>query len=152
MIKKLLTETLVIKTARSEEAINLAAKQGFYPLVKRVVQSDDIKSKFAIVQHEKSGEIKVLGDYRDTDYEGYKLVIDFTWYYPYHFKSPFAAYLIPKDLKKGERVFLEDLIEDYVSWCWNQGDVHRLESSEAIWNGKDFEIIKKKDTSSCIMG
>ena len=27
-------------------------------------------------------------------------VIDYSFYYPYHFDSPFAAYLIPKDLQK----------------------------------------------------
>jgi len=51
-----------------------------------------------------------------------------------------AAYLIPKDIQIGERVFIEDLIEDYVGASWNQGDTFRLESCDAIWNGKDLEI------------
>ena len=46
--------------------------------------------------------------------------------------EPFAAYLIPRDLKAGERVFVEDLIEDFVGGEWNQGDVLRLDSCEAI--------------------
>ena len=52
------------------------------------------------------------------------------------FSSPFAAYLIPKDVKKGERV----LLEDYIGASWNQGDTFRLESCEAIWNGRALEI------------
>ena len=152
MFRRLLGKSRTIKTARSEVAINLAAKRGYWPLVKKVVPSEEIKTKFAILQHEKTGEIKVLGDYRSREGNGYKMIIDFTWYYLHHFKSPFAAYLIPKNLKKGEKVFLEDLIEDYVGWCWNQGDAYRLESSEAIWNGTDFEILKKQDEDFCVMG
>jgi hypothetical protein len=49
-------------------------------------------------------------------------------------------YLIPPDIDLGERVFLEDLIEDFVGAVWNQGNAYRLKSCEAIWNGKAFEI------------
>ena len=38
-------------------------------------------------------------------------------------------------------VFVEDLIEDYIGASWNQGDTYRLESCEAIWNGKNLEIL-----------
>ena len=135
----------IIKTARDEESINIAAKNGFYPVVKKVEKSDEIRSKYAVLQNKKTGEIKVWGDYRSSyldivDGSDYKMIIDFTYYYPYEFKSPFAAYLIPPDIKVGERVFLEDLIEDYLGANWNQGDTYRLESCEAVWNGKDFDI------------
>ena len=131
----------VIKTARDKEAINRAAKQGYYPLIKKVECSDEIKSKYAVIQNKETGEIEVIGDYR-SGYggDGYDVVIDFTFYYPHHFKSPFAAYLIPEDLKAGERVYLEDLIQDYIGGSWNQGDTYRLDGCEAIWNGKDFDI------------
>jgi len=131
----------IIKTARDEESINNAARNGFFPLLRRVEKSDEIRSKYAILQNMKSGEIEVIGDFRggcgDNDYE---MIIDFTFYYPHNFPSPFAAYLIPRDIKVGERVFLEDLIEDYIGASWNQGDRYRLESCEAVWNGKDFDI------------
>lgn len=133
-----------IKTARDKESINQAAKDGFYPLLKKVEPSEDISSKFAVLQNKKSGEIEVIGDYRmlmdsdrDTDYE---VVIDWTYYYPYKFSAPFAAYLIPKDIVIGERVFIEDLIEDFIGSTWNQGDTYRLESCEAVWNGTDLDI------------
>jgi len=43
-------------------------------------------------------------------------VIDWTYYYPHNFTSPFAAYLgFTQNIKIGERVFIENLIEDYVS-------------------------------------
>ena len=93
----------VIKTARDADSINKAAKSGFKPLIKKVEPSDNIRSKYAVVQNKKTGEIAIAGDYR-ADYAGdnndFETVIDWTFYYPYSFKSPFAAYLIPSILKK----------------------------------------------------
>lgn len=137
-------ELRVIKTARDKESINEAAKNGFRPLIKKIEPSDKIRSKYSVLQNKKTGEIEIVGDYRmnyrmdkKSDFE---TVIGWTYYYPYAFNSPFAAYLIPNDIKTGEHVFIEDLIEDYIGASWNQGDTYRLESCEAIWNGTDFEI------------
>ncbi len=68
----------------------------------------------------------------------WEYVIPWTSYYPYHFESPFAAYLIPKDIAVGERVFIEDLIEDFLGGSHHSS--WRLESCEAIWNGSELEI------------
>ena len=133
----------VIKTARDMDSINNAAKSGLKPLIKKVEPSNKIRSKYSVVQNKKTGEIKIIGDFRGRFYSNdndYETVIDWTFYYPHSFKSPFAAYLIPEDIKTGERVFIEDLIEDYIGASWNQGDTYRLESCEAIWNGTDLEI------------
>lgn len=132
----------VIHTGRDIESINKAAKNGYWPLIKKIEPSDAIQSKYAVLQHKRTGRIYEISDFRSSHYDvnHYELVIDFTFYYPYQFLLPYAAYLIPNDLKKGERIFLKDLIEDYIGATWNQGDTYRLESCEAIWNGKDFEI------------
>lgn len=131
----------VIKTARTEEAINKAAKAGFRPLVKCVKPSKKICSKYSIWQNQTTGEIKVVGDFRWCDFdEAWKLVIDWTDYYPYHFPEPFAAYLIPPDIQPGERVWVKDLIEDFAGIIWNQGDISRLDSCEAVWDGQDLKI------------
>jgi hypothetical protein len=134
----------IVKTARDKKSINEAASKGLLPLLKKVVPSSEIRSKYAVMQNKKTGEIMVIGDYRIFhELEGNPVlvtVIDWTEYYPHNFASPFAAYLIPKDIQIGERVFIEDLIEDYVGASWNQGDTFRLESCDAIWNGKDLEI------------
>ena len=139
-----------IGTARDEQAINRAAKKGFFPLLKKVEPSDTLRTKFSVKQNKKTGQITVVSDYRDRGYSrsnegGFETVIPFTFYYPYTFASPFAAYLLPKDLKVGEKVWLLDLIEDYVGSTWNQGDAFRLESCEAIWNGIDFDIQYNPD-------
>ena len=60
----------VIKTARSEQAINEAAEQGFRPLVKPVVPSPEIRTKFAVSQNKITGKITVAHDYRDRNIPG----------------------------------------------------------------------------------
>lgn len=134
----------IIKTARDKDSINKAAKNGLKPLIKKVEPSGEIRSKYSVVQNKQTGEIETLGDYRggfhNDDSGDFVTVIDWTFYYPHNFNSPFAAYLIPKDIVVGEKVYVEDLIEDYIGSSWNQGDTYRLESCEAIWNGTDLEI------------
>ncbi|MET3979000.1 hypothetical protein ABIB62_001569 [Mucilaginibacter sp. UYP25] len=159
----------VIKTARSEKAINDAVAKGYWPLVKPVVPSPKIKSKYAVVQDKVTGKINVIHDLRDDNYileiepTGFSnpfgetddaslvakeeslnnTVIPFTFYYPHHFESPFAAYLIPSDIAIGETVILSDLIEDIIETKWNQGDTFRLASSEATWDGTNFNLSPK---------
>ena len=115
----------IIKTARDKNSINQAARNGYKPLVKKVEPSSEIRSKYSVVQNKRTGEIQIIADYRsegfDNDNDEFETVIDWAFYYPHSFKSPFAAYLIPQDIVVGERVFLEDLIEDYVGESWNQG-------------------------------
>ena len=132
----------IIKTCRTEKEINEGAVKGFRPLVRKVERSEKIRSKYAILQHRSTGEIKVLGDFRYgfQDHEDYDIVIDWTWYYPEKFPEPFAAYMIPKDLEAGQEVWIDELIEDYVGSEWNQGDTARRKYTEALWTGNDLEI------------
>ena len=90
-----------------------------------------------------TGHIVTLGDFRDDNYYhnmGYKTLVNWTSRNPSKFFSPFAAYIVPKDLKSGERVLINDVITNHVSGRWNQGDVFRLSKSEAIWTGRYFNI------------
>jgi hypothetical protein len=134
----------VIKTARTQAAINKAAKAGFRPLLRLVKPSKEIRSKFCVWQNQITGEIAVVGDFRGGHFdESWKQVIDWTDYYPHSFPEPFAAYLIPPDIQLGERVLVKDLIEDFIGMSWNQGDNFRLESCEAVWDGSDLKIQYK---------
>lgn len=131
----------LIKTVRSKKKINSAAKTGFRPLVKPVQPSADIWEKVCVLQHQETGKIKTCNDYRGGIIgEGYKAVTEFIQYYPHKVGNPYAAYLVPPDLKPGDLVYLEDLIEDIKIEYWNQGDSIRLESCHAVWNGEDFEL------------
>jgi hypothetical protein len=115
-------------------------------LVKRVAPDPSIHSKFAVYQHRTTGEIVVSGDFRSLpSTDEYDEVIEWADYYPYAFPAPFAAYLIPNDIEVGERVFVDDVIEDLIGATWNQGDVYRLESSEAVWSGTDLIIEPGSD-------
>jgi len=155
-MSKINNKMRIIKTARNEESINNAAENGYRPLIKEVNPSDKIRSKYSVIQNKKTGKIFVIGDARidlgrdeNSDYE---IVIGWTYYYPYSFESPFAAYLIPNDIEIGERVLVEDLIEDYVGATWNQGNAYRLESCEAIWNGADLIIQHDPSRNISIVG
>lgn len=141
----------VIKTARTVEAINKSAQEGYFPLIKEVGDLSLFRSKCLFSQNLKSGEITtVVSDFRsfggfleeDDDNEKHFRLDKPT--YKYDYDIPFAAYLIPHDLKIGEIVFLEDIIEDYMDTYWNQGHATRLMHGEAKWTGKEFKILKEK--------
>ena len=90
----------VIATARSLEAINAAVDEGFFPLLRDVVPSQAVHFMIAVGQDPATGKVRRIGDMRDDLRD---LVLEFRNYYPYHFPSPFAAYLLPPDLQAGKR-------------------------------------------------
>ena len=142
----------VIMTARTADTINIAAKNGLIPLLKAVEQSSDIHSMVAVYQHRKTGEIKLSGDYRWGPGEDYECILPHRTYYPDCFPEPFAAYLLPPELEDGERIWLEDIIEDIVAVWGNQEHNPRLESCEATFSNRDFIIHfdPKKDAPRLI--
>lgn len=135
----------VVKTAREEKAINAAAKEGFRPLVKAVKPDPRIGNSLAVYQHRESGEIQVVGDCRWLPGDEYECVVPFSHYYTYHFRQPYAAYLVPPDLEEGEHVWLDDIIEDIIAVYGNQGYHPRLEAGEAVWTEGDFKILFDPD-------
>lgn len=72
----------IIETARDEKSINRAVKNGLKPLVKKVKPSEDISTKYKVIQYKETGEIEVLGDFRGNmfmeDTREYDTVIDWT--------------------------------------------------------------------------
>jgi hypothetical protein len=130
----------VIKTARTMDAINVAATEGFRPLLMAVEPCKNIHNMVAVYQHRETGKITLSGDCRWEPSDDFECVIPFRRYYPYSFPEPYAAYLVPPGLEKGERVWLEDIIEDIVAVFGNQGWHPRLESCEAIWTGQRFKV------------
>lgn len=74
-------------------------------------------------------------------------------------KSESTAYIIPKDLFIGQRVFVEDLIEDHIGTIkkyrgsFERIETERLKCAQAIWNGKDLEMfIKPPSVMNCFNG
>lgn len=138
----------VIRTIRGETAIKAAKDMGLKLLELRAEVSDEFKVKYKKLQHRKTGEIITIGDFREGNGSEWKTLVNWTSENPSKFFSPFAAYIVPKDLKSGERVLINDVITNHVSGRWNQGDVYRLSKSEAIWTGRYFDI----DVSSYAIG
>ena len=141
----------VIRTIRGETAISAAKEMGLKLIELRAEVSDEFKIKYKKVKDKLTGKIITLGDFREDHYfrkSRYKTLVNWTSRNPSKFFSPFAAYIVPKDLKSGERVLINDVITNHVSGRWNQGDVYRLSKSEAIWTGRYFNI----DVSSYAIG
>ena len=146
-----LSENLrVIRTIRGARAIKAAKEMGLKLIELRAEVSDQFKVKYKKKKDKLTGKIITIGDYRADHHDSwrYKTVVDWTSRNPSKFFSPFAAYIVPKDLKYGERVLINDVITNHVSGSWNQGDVYRLSKSEATWNGRGFVI----DVSSYAIG
>lgn len=141
----------LIRTIRGETAISAAKEMGLKLIELRAEVSDEFKIKYKKVKDKLTGKIITLGDFREDHYfrkSRYKTLVNWTSRNPSKFFSPFAAYIVPKDLKSGERVLINDVITNHVSGRWNQGDVYRLSKSEAIWTGRYFNI----DVSSYAIG
>lgn len=140
----------VIKTARTEKEINDAVKEGYFPLLKKVERDEKIYSRLSVYQNRVTGEIVTFSDLRflyrnEEKLKDYDEIFSFH-YYPYNFPNPYAAYLIPKDIAEGEKVYLDDVIEDFIgSSHWG---AYRLDKHEAVWNGKDIEVSFNEETDT----
>lgn len=130
----------VVNTARTVYAINAAAKEGYWPLLKPAIPSARIKQKVLVSQSD-DGTINIGGDFRA------QFGAETYWHNPYQPALPFAAYLIPPGLQAGVRVYLPDLIEDIEGVSWNQGDRYRRTSAYAVWDGKDIAIEQEPPLS-----
>lgn len=127
-----------IKTVRSTDSKDYNLP-GYKPLVKELVPSDVFNLLHVVIRHRETEDIesfkKKYGFWRWRDAD----IIGEEYRYAYNFESPHAAYLVPLDIQVGERVILEDLIEDYIGEYFT--DIpYLLASCAAVWNGEDFDI------------
>lgn len=145
----------IIQTLRdvSETNINDYIDKGYRVVIRKLEPLQDLYITKNIYRHKETKKIVINGvDPRSWTYVNdleYELLEKIT-FYPYYFEQPYAAYLVPQDVQVNEEVFLSDLIEDYI------GDRHhrnyRLKSCEAIWNGKDLEILYTKEKQHFCIG
>ncbi len=127
-----------IRTLRGKKKLQNAIDAGQNVLKQEVKASTCIKVKDVIRFNTKTFRFdRVAYDYYSI-MESNIRVIKIITYYPYKFPKE-AAYLLPKDLEVGERVVIEDLIEDIVGASHSWG-TYRLDSAEAVWNGKRFIV------------
>lgn len=145
----------VVRTVRSLQAIEDAYQRGFRVVVKYTGPDSDIGAKYRVFQHKLTGQVWWTGDYRaegpdEGSPEDWELVADWFHHRP-DWPFPLAAYVVPRGMKRGQRVYLEDVIKDVPVAYWNQGDSDRLVSCNAVWNGDDFDF-ERFESPPCIVG
>ncbi len=137
-----------IKTVRGEKAINEMASATLRPLLVAVRVTTQ---QFAVWQHRTTGEIMLQGDMRyppgrySEGGEQWKEVLPYSAYMvgPQcgDDGTPVAAYMIPIDLRRGERVWVEEIIEAVeAGQNMSQGGIWYHQSAAAIWTGKRFRF------------
>lgn len=129
-----------IKTARSLQEINQAVRDGYRVLIQELVPHKSIQSFKVIARNIQTGFYEEVYDRRFISSSGKYDDINLVEFYPYKFPNPFAAYIIPQDLKPNVMVWLEDLIEDIPGNKRPQGVTKRVESAPALWTGEKMEI------------
>ncbi|MEZ9906120.1 hypothetical protein AB4343_14905 [Vibrio breoganii] len=137
---------VVINTARNIEAINRGTQQGYQVLLRSTSPDDAIEQKVTIIQ-DSEGNYAITGyDFRNNDWNSNPLSTLKSNLNP----SPFAGYLVPRNLPKNTRVFIPDIIEHIVSSSWNQGDEWRQKSGEGTWDG--LNVILDEIPPTIILG
>jgi hypothetical protein len=133
----------VIQTIRGKEAIEKALKANIHLIYRTVVPHRDHLGKTCIVKNLKTGINESIHDFRDFRYRSKEYVVVKDWTYEhYDYNLPeFAAYIIPKDINDNEIVFVEDLIENFLSFRGGQGENKRLVGCKAIWRKNNLEIL-----------
>ena len=107
-----------IKTIRGQKGIDKAIANGTKLIIRKVEPFSAVKGKYCIVRNKKSGKESKIFDFRDhRGYsDDYEIVKDWTYqYHNYDFPQD-AAYIIPIDIKEGEIVMVDDLIENFLSF------------------------------------
>lgn len=129
----------VIKTARTVEEMNKAVLEGYRPLLCQTDFGKEVKEYLMMYQHPETQICQIVKDYRlaeELESLGYRPLLKNHKYLP---DFPlFAAYLIPKDIKEEEVVWLEDVID--VRYRRDQG-----KAAKGVWKQKRGYIRLEND-------
>ncbi|MCW5640966.1 MAG: hypothetical protein KIT63_02575 [Rhodoferax sp.] len=149
-----------IQTMRSLEAMSDAIERGFHLVFGDTgVDNKYGDVKYVVYRNRATGRLLWSSDFRDMislsdlqrEEDSNSLEVLKEWFWVRADRPfPMAAYAVPKDLAKGSRVYLEDLIEDVLQESWNQGNSIRLNAWSATWNGSNFDVDAPLDMG--IMG
>jgi hypothetical protein len=132
----------IIKTLRGQKSIDSAIAKGATLIFRKVEPFSTVKGKYCIVKNKRYGLKFKIYDFRDrkNNSDEYEVIRDWTYVYHHYDFPQEAAYVVPYDIKEGEIVLIEDLIENFLSYRDNQGGSKRLKSCEAIWKNNDLQI------------
>lgn len=156
-----------IATIRGVESVSRASESGARLVIKPVVLNRLIESRAEVWRHRATNQLWFNDDYDfsqcdisqggenwDPIYEGviirpnppvgpladWELIISRFYYRPNPPVGPIAAYVIPVGLNPGDHVLILDLIEDIEIPTIPYGNVDRLQSGTATWDGQSFDI------------
>lgn len=125
----------VIKTARTVEEMNRAVLEGYWPLLYQNSYDKEVNEYLMMYQHPETQLCQIVKDpcvARELEALGYKPRLKNSNYIS---DSPlFAAYLIPKDIKQEEEVWLEDVIEV------GYRNYHRVTAAKGVWKGSSIRF------------
>lgn len=149
----------IILTLRNLPAMESAQKKGFRLVFKDTGEdTNNGEEKYVLYQNRRTGALWWSSDYRNSRPEAEGASSDYdweivrSWFFARSDRPfPLAAYAVPQNIEPGERVFVEDLIEDSFSEIWNQGNAERRKSGSATWTGKDL-VIDPPDNISMMVG
>lgn len=128
----------VIKIAWTEDEMNEALDNDFDLHFIDYHQNPQVNRKLLVVKENDTGRIRCCSDFRVLMKGDHTLIKTYYGNFPLKTTLPFAAYILPKDIKKNEYVVIEDVIEDLIEGYWNQGDTVLLTMCMARWTGDKF--------------
>lgn len=134
-------EYRIVKTLRSLDAINAALVRREPVIIKQIQPNYDIRKQYAVYRHKLKGTLHFVHDFR-SEFEVedlYEQVFDFSTYYPMVHSGPLAAYVLPPFAKKGEKYWIEDLIEEVLDYH-HQMSTYRVSSCLATFTGDDLVL------------
>lgn len=138
-----------ILTTSSTKELNDARKSGDSVVIRKYKQNPRLMDKLLLLQNTQTGEIieapsrnyiRQYGEQVFFSRREWKLIFKFSSYSRRNPPSKdWAAYIVPKETKVGENVFISRLIEDLVA-CEFWSSRYAAESAIATWDGKDLII------------
>ena len=128
----------VIRTAWTVDEMNEALDSDFDLHFVDYHQNPQVNMKLLVVKDKETGKIGYHSDYRLLMTSGDILINTYYGNFPLKTTLPFAAYILPKDIKKNEYVVIGHVIEDLIEGYWNQGDTVLLTMCIARWTGNKF--------------
>lgn len=136
-----------IKTIRGQKSIDIAIANGTNLIIRKVEPFSTIKGKYSVVKNKFTGKESKIYDFRDERgySEDFEIIKAWTYEYNNYDFPKEAAYVIPQDIKDGEVVIVDDLIENFLGYQYKQGGGERLKSCRAIWKNNDLQIQYNPD-------
>lgn len=142
-------ELRIVQTIYNVSDLNAATRNGLLTLVKNIEPNANLYYRELLLKNFETGEYVTVpsrqfavqyGKTKTFPENEWQLITSYTKYArPKRLSQKWAAYVLPEKPKLGERLFIEDIIEDILAdRFWYKTII--AQSGEAVWNGADLEI------------